>query len=97
VFLQARYPCTAPAPWSHLISKQRVDAGEKLFGLREVFKPIRDLGKIAEVWVQFNPSFMEISQGSGERESAFLKRKRLVFHQEEEIVAKVQREIEMLQ
>jgi hypothetical protein len=80
-----------------MISNQRVDAGEKLFGLREVFKPIRDLGKIAEVWVQFNPTFMEISQGSKERDSAFLKRKRLQFHQEEEIVAKVEREIELLQ
>ena len=62
-----------------------------------MFKPIRDLGKIAEVWVQFNPSLVEICQGSGERESAFLKRKRLVFHQEEEIVAKVERAIQMLQ
>ena len=40
---------------------------------------------------------MEINQGDTERDSAFLKRKRVVFRREEAILAQVEREIEKLQ
>jgi len=57
-----------------------------------MFATIRDLGEVADVWVQFDPSFMEINQGNTERDSAFLKRKRVIFRQEEAILAQVERE-----
>ena len=36
---------------------------------------------------------MQINQGETERDSAFLKRKRVIFRQREEILAQVEREI----
>ena len=62
-----------------------------------MFATIRDLGEVADVWVQFDPSFMEINQRETERDSAFLKRKRVIFRQEEAILAQVEIEIEKLQ
>ena len=40
----------------HLVSEQRVDAGEKHFGLhagKTMLATIRDLGEVADVWVPF--------------------------------------------
>ena len=75
------------------------NAGEKHFGLpagKTMFATIRDLGEVADVRVQFDPLFMEINQGGTEIDSAFLKRRRVIFRQEEAILAQVEREIEKL-
>ena len=56
----------------------------------------RDLDELAHVWVQFDPSFMEINQGNTERDAAFLKRKRVIFRQEEAILAQVEKKSEKL-
>jgi hypothetical protein len=44
-----------------------------------MFVTTRDLGEVADAWVRFDPSFMEINQGATERDSAFPKRKRVIF------------------
>ena len=58
---------------------------------------LESLGEVADVWVQVDPSFMKINQGDTERDSAYLKRKRVVFRQEEAILAQVEREIKKMQ
>ena len=49
------------------------------------------------MWVQFDSSFMEINQGGTVRDSAFLKRKRVIFRQEEAILNQVEKATEKLQ
>ena len=56
-----------------------------------------DEGEVADAWVQFDPSFIEINQGGTKRDWAFLKRKRVFSRQEEVILAQVEKEIEKLQ
>ena len=62
-----------------------------------MFAKIPDLGEVADVWVQFDPSFMEINQGAAERDSSFLKRKSVILCQEEAMLAQGEREIVKLQ
>ena len=46
---------------------------------KNILATIRELGEVADVWIKFGFSFKKINRGDTETDSAFLKRKRLIF------------------